>query len=123
MPRSTPSAGRNPILRASRGAIGASAPKQRIGIAVRIDAPTADRPVSPRRSFSTGPTLATVGRRLIAMSTTPTVSATGNATGADGRSGRAVGRGAAAGGGTPAPCPASGALLIRRTDRRTDQNG
>src|SRR3954454_4743993 len=76
---STASAPRRPNRRARRGANGASPPKQTIGTAVRTEAPVADRPVAARRSSSTDPTLATAGRRLMAINTTPTVSATGNA--------------------------------------------
>src|SRR3954470_5419850 len=61
-----------PIRRASRGAAGANAPKQRTGSVVSRPARAEDSPVSARRSPRTGATATTAGRWL---SATPTMAA------------------------------------------------
>src|SRR4051794_7822452 len=58
-----------PIRRASRGAAGANAPKQRTGSVVSSPAIVEDRPVSDRRSPSTGATATTAGRWFRATAT------------------------------------------------------
>src|SRR3954453_9243684 len=74
--RDSATADSRPIRRASRGATGAKAPKHSTGTAVSSPANTPERPVSARRSPSTGATETTAGRWFSATATIAPVSRT-----------------------------------------------
>src|SRR3712207_8249533 len=65
-----------PTRRAIRGASGAKAPKQSTGSVVSNPAMAGERPVSARRSPSSGATATTAGRPLRATATTAAVNST-----------------------------------------------
>src|SRR5215218_1705263 len=101
-PRDSPTAVSRPIRRARRGATGAKAPKQSTGTVVSRPARADDRPVSARRTPSTGATATTAGRWFRATATMAATTRSvvareramsaggGEHPGADGRVGRLV---------------------------------